>query len=296
MLRKPSSVCHNGCASMHLQRTRTGRVGTKPALQDVWVPWETPAAGYTPLRLHTIKHNCLVSFSHESKDHGKKQTSPPKQRRVHCRQQDPNKEGLEMRLSAHLRVQEGLRETLSVHCGGQQMSEDPGPGTTTGKDGERLDFTSHGFSLHHFTLKSPALSSPPNPPASGSHCSFCDYRTFTRVSPRHTPHVSLPSVATLPKARCSLKLELENYCDTSNNQFSVLFCPSYRHGGHTLILSLSCDNHLLHRAEAAGWLWDFSTVCSPRPPPPWDGSRSVWVCWGIISRASGEMMPQHEMT
>lgn len=41
----------------------------------------------------------------------------------------------------------------------RQMSEDPGPGATTGKDGDRVDSASHGFSLHHFTLVSPALSS-----------------------------------------------------------------------------------------------------------------------------------------
>lgn len=41
----------------------------------------------------------------------------------------------------------------------RQLSEDPGPGTTTGKDGDRVDVSSHGFSHHHFTLESTALSS-----------------------------------------------------------------------------------------------------------------------------------------
>ncbi|KAI9530402.1 hypothetical protein NQZ68_004420 [Dissostichus eleginoides] len=45
----------------------------------------------------------------------------------------------------------------------RQMSEDPGLGTTTGKDGHRVDSASHGFSLHHFTLKSPMLSFVPFP-------------------------------------------------------------------------------------------------------------------------------------
>lgn len=43
----------------------------------------------------------------------------------------------------------------------RQMSEDPSPGTTTGKDGDRVDSASDGFSLHHFTLISPMLSSVP---------------------------------------------------------------------------------------------------------------------------------------
>lgn len=83
----------------------------------------------------------------------------------------------------------------------RQMSEDPGLGTTTGKDRDCVDSASHGFSPHHFTLIPPVFSSVPFlSQASGSLCSFCDYRTFTRVSPRHTPHVTLLSRATLPKA------------------------------------------------------------------------------------------------
>lgn len=62
--------------------------------------------------------------------------------------------------------------------------------------------------------------------ASGSLCSFCDYRTFTRVSPRHTPHVTLPSVATLPEARCSLRLELENHCDILPTTLSLSYSLS----------------------------------------------------------------------
>lgn len=50
--------------------------------------------------------------------------------------------------------------TLSFHLL-RQLSEDPGPGTTTGKDGDRVDSASHSFSLHHFTLISPVLSSVP---------------------------------------------------------------------------------------------------------------------------------------
>lgn len=121
----------------------------------------------------------------------------------------------------------------------RQMSEDPGPGTTTGKDGDRVDSVSHGFSLHHFTLISPMLSSVPFlslsiSQASGSLCSFCDYRTFTRVSPRHTPHVRLPSVATLPEARCSLRLEVENYCDTSPTTISLSYSTSFTTMGEAL--------------------------------------------------------------
>lgn len=113
----------------------------------------------------------------------------------------------------------------------RQMSEDPNPGTTTGKDGDRADSASHGFSLHHFTLISPALSlslpSPSSPfsflpsQAPGSLCSFCDYRTFTRVSPRHTPHVTPPSAATRPGARWSLRLEVENCSDRSSTSLSL---------------------------------------------------------------------------
>lgn len=111
----------------------------------------------------------------------------------------------------------------------RQMSEDPSPGTTTGKDGDCADSASHGFSPHHFTLTFPVLSSVPFFSfffffqASGSHCSFCDYRTLTRVSPRHTPHATPPSMATLPGARCSLRLEPENHCDTSSTSLSLFF-------------------------------------------------------------------------
>ena len=42
-------------------------------------------------------------------------------------------------------------------------------------------------------------------------------------------------------------------------------------------------NHLLCLVVGLQSVW------SPRPPPLWDGSRWVWVCWGIISRASGKM-------
>lgn len=59
--------------------------------------------------------------------------------------------------------------------------------------------------------------------ASGFLCSFCNYRTFTRVSPRHTPRVTLLSMATLPEARCSLRLELENHCDTSPTTLSLFY-------------------------------------------------------------------------
>lgn len=116
----------------------------------------------------------------------------------------------------------------------RQMSEDPSPGTTTGKDRDRVDSASRSFSLRHFTHIPPC--SPPSPSfllffpslsqASGSRCSFCDYRTFTRVSPRHTPHVTLLSMATLPEARCSLRLELENHCDTSPTTLSLSYTPS----------------------------------------------------------------------
>lgn len=41
----------------------------------------------------------------------------------------------------------------------RQMSEDPRPGTTTGKDGERMESASHSLSPHHFTLDSPSLPS-----------------------------------------------------------------------------------------------------------------------------------------
>lgn len=109
----------------------------------------------------------------------------------------------------------------------RQVSEDPRPGTTTGKDRDCMDSASHGFSPHHFTLTLPVLSSVPflsilfSSQASGFLCSFCDYRTFTRVSPRHTPHVTRLSMATLPEARCSLRLELENGCDTSPATLSL---------------------------------------------------------------------------
>lgn len=43
----------------------------------------------------------------------------------------------------------------------RQMSEDPGLGTTTGKDGDCVDSASHGFSPHHFTLIPPVFSSVP---------------------------------------------------------------------------------------------------------------------------------------
>lgn len=108
----------------------------------------------------------------------------------------------------------------------RQMSEDHGQGSTTGKDGDRVDSASQGFSLHHFTLISPMLPSVRFLSLffSGFRlCSFCDYRTFTRVSPRHTPHVTLPSVATLPEARCSLRLDLENHCDTSPATLSLSY-------------------------------------------------------------------------
>lgn len=86
-----------------------------------------------------------------------------------------------------------------------QMSEDLGLGTTTGKEGDCVDSTGHSFSLHHFTLTSPhTLLCPPSFiffQAPGLLCSFCDYGTFTRVLPRHTPHATLQSVATLPPAR-----------------------------------------------------------------------------------------------
>lgn len=89
-----------------------------------------------------------------------------------------------------------------------------------------METGSHGFLPHHFTLTSPVLSSVPVlslfSQASGFLCSFCDYRTFIRVSPRHTPHVTLLSMATLPEARCSLRLELENHCDTSPTTLSLL--------------------------------------------------------------------------
>lgn len=84
----------------------------------------------------------------------------------------------------------------------RQMSEDPSPGSTTGKDGDGVGSSSHSFSHHYFTLVSPTLS--PSAAffyllrASGYLCSFCDYRSFTRVSPRHTPHVTLPSATAQP--------------------------------------------------------------------------------------------------
>lgn len=43
----------------------------------------------------------------------------------------------------------------------RQMSEDPGLGTTTGKDRDCVDSASHGFSPHHFTLIPPVFSSVP---------------------------------------------------------------------------------------------------------------------------------------
>lgn len=58
--------------------------------------------------------------------------------------------------------------------------------------------------------------------ASGFFCSFCVYRTFTRVSPRHTPHVTPPSMATLPGARRSLRLDLEKRCDTLPTTHRIL--------------------------------------------------------------------------
>lgn len=102
-----------------------------------------------------------------------------------------------------------------------QLSEDPSPGTTTGKDGDS-DSASHSFSPHHFTLNVALLCLLPLSFSfffffsgfRGSLCSFCVYRTFTRVSPRHTPHVTPPSTATLPGARRSLRLALEKRCDT----------------------------------------------------------------------------------
>lgn len=112
-------------------------------------------------------------------------------------------------------------------CVLRQMSEDPSSGTTTGKDGDCMGSTSQGFSLHHFTLISPTLCYVPflylTFQASGFHCSFCDYETFTEVSPRHTPHVTLPSVAMLPGARCGLRLELETYYGMSPTNPSVSY-------------------------------------------------------------------------
>ncbi len=71
--------------------------------------------------------------------------------------------------------------------------------------------TSHFYPL----CSPPSLSFLSFSQAAGSLCSFCVYGTFTRVSPRHTPHVTPLSVATMPEARRSLRLELENHCDTS---------------------------------------------------------------------------------
>lgn len=115
----------------------------------------------------------------------------------------------------------------------RQMSEDPSLGTTTGKDGDHMDSTSHSFSLHHFTLISPLIPLICSVPflypfflASGFQCSFCDYRTFTRVSPRHTPHVTLLSVAMLPEATCSCRLVLQNCYDTSPTTLSLSYSLS----------------------------------------------------------------------
>lgn len=132
----------------------------------------------------------------------------------------------------------------------RQMSEDPSPGTTTGKDRDRVGCSSHGFSHHHFTLVSTALSSILFffSQASGHRCSFCDYRTFTRVSPRHTPHVTMLSMATLPKARCSVRLELEYHCDTSPKTISLsysLFFFFYSDGINTLVVGLSTNGAML---------------------------------------------------
>lgn len=153
-----------------------------------------------------------------------------------------------------------LGPSLAIHCGGQQvfwgvtstqcdkplwydhcshprpspsfyhlgqLSEDPSLGTTTGKDGDS-DSASHGFSPRHFTLmllcSVSFLSLFFSPQASGFLCSFCVYGTFTRVSPRHTPHVTLPSMATLPGARLQSEARSAEtlWHITNNSSYSLI--------------------------------------------------------------------------
>lgn len=114
---------------------------------------------------------------------------------------------------------------------GRRMSEDLGLGITTGKEGDGMDSTGHRFSLHHFTLISPHPLLCPLSfiffQAPGFLCSFCDYGTFTRVSPRHTPRVTLQTVAALPAARRLIRLKVDNH-DTSTTTLCVVFFMSYR--------------------------------------------------------------------
>lgn len=81
-----------------------------------------------------------------------------------------------------------LSEDPPTQARPQARTETPSPPVTASRP-----ITSH---LCRSLLSPSSLASFFFFPASGFLCSFCVYRTFTRVSPRHTPHVSTPPLPT----------------------------------------------------------------------------------------------------